>query len=331
MNIKNSITELIGHTPLLELHGFEKKMKLQANIIVKLEYFNVNQSSKDRTALQIIEDAEKSGQLKKSDLIVETTSGNTGISLASIAAAKGYRFLAYMQDGVSRERFQNIEAFGSETILFSDVPEVKAALERSNNNFVIGLSALKEQLRGQEGIFYTDQCYTDSNQKAHRESTGPEIWEDTEGTVDIVVGAVGTGGTISGTGQYLKEKNPNIKIVAVEPENEYSFAEDDVERGVIDGIERISDVPKEAVPGTVDLNVIDEIMEVSAENAFITARLVARTDGILIGSSSGAALYAGQELAKREENRGKRIVVIAPDTGLRYLSTKLFREEYKND
>lgn len=325
MNIKQSITELIGHTPLLRLNGYERKHGLDSAIIAKLEYFNVNQSSKDRTAMQIVTDAEENGTLKSDDLIIETTSGNTGISLAAIAAVKGYGFLAYMQDGVSRERFQNIEAFGSKTILFSEVPEVREALKKSNGNFIAGLSVLKEKVRNEEGVFYTDQCFNDSNIKAHREHTGPEIWEDTDGTVDILVASVGTGGTITGAAQYLKRMNPEVRIVAVEPDAEYSFSEDDVEKGVIDGIERISDVADEERPGTIDMSIIDEILEVSANEAFTASREVARSDGVLLGSSSGAAIHAARLIAGRKYNAGKTIVVIAPDTGLRYLSTKLFR------
>lgn len=327
MNIKQSITELIGHTPLLELHGIEKAFQLEARLVVKLEYFNANQSSKDRTALRIIEDAERDGSLHKDDVIVETTSGNTGISLASIAAAKGYRFLAYMQDGVSEERYRTIQAFGCETIPFSDMEVVREALERSGGNFMAGLTALKKELRGKEGLFYTDQCFNKSNPAVHRETTGPEIWEDTDHTVDIVVGSVGTGGTISGIGQFLKSVERDIRIVAVEPDADAMPVMDDPSHNAIDGIERISDVKEEEIPGTVDFSVLDEIVSVSAKEAYEAARAAARLDGVLLGSSSGAAIHTGIQLARKEENRGKLIVVIAPDTGLRYLTTNLFYDE----
>ncbi len=324
MNIKQSITELIGHTPLLELNGLIKALDLDAHIIVKLEYFNVNMSSKDRAALRIIEDAEKSGELTYDDVVVETTSGNTGISLAAICAAKGYNFLAYMQDGVTKERYRTINAFGYKTISFSELESVKKAMAENGGSFMAGLNALKADLRSQDGIFYTDQCFNMSNPAVHRDTTGPEIWEDTDGEVDIIVGSVGTGGTISGVGQYIKKKNQLVEIVAVEPDEDAMPHPDYPNRSVIDGIERISDVADNEIPGTVDFSVIDRIVSVSAEDAYQAARCAARKDGVLLGSSSGAALHAAIEIAKREENRGKRIVVIAPDTGLRYLSTNLY-------
>ena len=327
MNVKHSITELIGHTPLLELSGTKAGLKLNARLIAKLEYFNVNMSSKDRAALRIIEDAEKDGRLKRGDTVVETTSGNTGISLAAICAARGYDFLAYMQDGVTSERYSNINAFGCRTVSFTEIESVRDAMKKSGGNFMTGLNALKNELRDKEGIFYTDQCFNASNPEIHRETTGPEIWEDTDGTVDIIVGSVGTGGTISGIGQYIKSVNPSVEIVAVEPEADAMPHPDHPERDVIDGIERISDVTPDEIPGTVDFSVIDRIVSVSAEDAYKAVRYVARKDGVLLGSSSGAAIHAAIDIAKEEKNSGKNIVVIAPDTGLRYLSTNLFKED----
>lgn len=326
MNIKQSITELIGHTPLLELNGIVADMGLKAHIIAKLEYYNVNMSSKDRAALRIIEDAEKNGTLRYEQTVVETTSGNTGISLAAICAAKGYHFLAYMQDGVTQERYRSINAFGCETINFSEIESVKKAMRETGGNFMAGLNALKEELRDRDDLFYTDQCFNTSNPDVHRDTTGPEIWEDTDGTVDIIVASVGTGGTISGIGQYIKSKNPLVEIVAVEPDEDAMPHPDYPHRNVIDGIERISDVHEDEIPGTVDFSVIDRIVSVSARDAYEAARKVARKDGVLLGSSSGAAIHAAVELAKLKENFGKRIVVIAPDTGLRYLSTNLYKE-----
>lgn len=323
--IYNSILELVGNTPLLEIKNYEKKHGIDARILVKLEYFNPNQSVKDRTALSMVEEAQRQGILKPGDTIVETTSGNTGIGLASVAAAKGYKFRVYLQDQVSEERFKTIRALGGETIKLSEVPVVAETLDKTNGDFVAAVKALKEQvLKEDKNIFFADQLANPANPRIHELTTGPEIWEDTDGKVDILVAGVGTGGTISGTGRYLKSKNPDIKVVAIQPGKGSIPSDDNPEPEEITGVHPFEGIPAEQVPETMDLNVYDERFEVETEDAYKVARDLAKTEGFLVGTSSGAALYAAVEVAKREENRGKTIVVILPDTGLRYLSTNLF-------
>ena len=328
--INKSITELVGRTPLLELVNFEKKNNLEAKILVKLEYFNPNQSVKDRIALAMVEDAEKKGLLKPGYTIVETTSGNTGIGLAAIAAAKGYKFKVYVQDNVSKERFQVIQAFGGETIKLSEEPVVARVLKETNGDFVAAIDALRnEVLAGQENIFFVDQVSNPANPAIHEATTGPEIWEDTEGNVDILVANVGTGGTVSGTGKFLKSKNSDIKVVAIQPGPNSLPSDSNPEPEEITGVHPFEGVPKERIPSTMDLNIYDEKVEVETIEAYKAAREVAKTDGILIGTSSGGAIHAATVLAKRPENKGKTIVAVLPDTGLRYLSTNLFNEEYQ--
>jgi cysteine synthase A len=323
--INQSISELVGKTPLLQLNGYAKKHSLNADIIGKLEYFNPNQSVKDRIALSMIEDAEQKGLLKKGDTIVETTSGNTGIGLAAIAAAKGYPFKVYIQDQVSEERFKVIQAFGGKTIKFSDDPVISRVLAETNGDFVEAIKAYRaEVLSKEKNVYFVDQTANPANPAAHKRTTGPEIWEDTDGQVDILVACVGTGGTVSGTGAYLKEKNLNIKIVAVQPGKNSLPSDENPAPEEITGVHPFEGVPAERVPKTMDLSIYDEKIEVETEEAYKAAREVAKSDGILIGTSSGAALHAATLLAQREENKGKKIVVIFPDTGLRYLSTNLF-------
>ena len=327
-HINQSITELVGRTPLLQLNGYDKEHGLEADIIGKLEYFNPNQSVKDRIALAMIEDAEEKGLLKPGYTVVETTSGNTGIGLAAIAAAKGYPFRVYIQDQVSEERFKVIHAFGGQTIKLTEEPTIAKALEETNGDFVAAIKALKENvLDHEENIHFVDQCSNPANPAVHKRTTGPEIWDDTDGKIDIFVACVGTGGTVSGTGAYLKEKNPNIKIVAVQPgPNSLPSEEKPEPDEEITGVHPFDGVPKEIVPATMDLNIYDEVIRVEALEAYQAAREVAKSDGILIGTSSGAALFAATKLAQRPENKGKRIVVMFPDTGLRYLSTNLFED-----
>lgn len=312
--IYNSIVDLVGNTPLLRLNRFEEELGIEANILAKLEYFNPTSSIKDRIAVAMIEDAEAAGKIKKGGFFAETTSGNTGISLAAFATVKGYKFQPYMSKNVSEERSKVIRAYGADLVYQEDVPEAKKALDENNGDFVAGTAAIKKKL-AEQGVFVMNQMFNPKNPGGHYESTGKEIWEDTDGKVDVLVSSVGTGGTISGTGRYLKEKNPDIKIIAVEP----AAGEFD-----ITGIHRFSDVPENHFPGNLDRAVYDEVITAPQDEAKKAAREVARTDGILVGVSSGAALYAAKLLAKRPEYKGKNIAVILPDTGLRYLSTDLF-------
>lgn len=328
--VYESIAELVGRTPLLELKNYEKKHNLKAKVLVKLEYYNPNQSVKDRIALAMIEDAEKKGLLKPGYKIVETTSGNTGIGLAAIAAAKGYQFRVYIQDQVSQERFQVIKAFGGETIKLSEEPAVARVLEETGGDFIAAIKALKEEVLSKEkDIFFVDQTSNPANPAIHEATTGPEIWEDTDGKVDILVANVGTGGTVSGTGKYLKSKNPDIKIVAIQPGANSLPSEKNPEPEEITGVHPFEGIPSERIPSTMDMNIYDEKFEVETIQAYRAAREAARTDGILIGTSSGAAIYTATKLAEKPENAGKTIVAILPDTGLRYLSTHLFDENYQ--
>lgn len=299
---------LIGKTPLLELSHIEKKFGLKARLVAKLEYFNVTGSVKDRIAKSMIEEAEKSGKLKPGATIIEPTSGNTGIGIASVGTAKGYKVIIVMPDSMSVERRKLIKAYGAEIVLTEGVKGMKGAIAKA--------SELAESLGG----VVLGQFDNPANPKAHYETTGPEIWQDTDGDIAAFVAGVGTGGTISGTGRYLKNKNPNIKVVAVEPESSpvlsHGFA----------GAHKIQGIGAGFVPATLDVTVYDEIIPVSNENAFITAKELGKTEGVLTGISSGAALYAAIELAKRPEYEGKNIVVLLPDSGDRYLSTALFDE-----
>jgi len=323
--INKSITELVGRTPLLELVNYNKANNLKAEIVVKLEYYNPNQSVKDRIALSMIEDAEKKGLLKPGYTIVETTSGNTGIGLAAIAATKGYKFRVYIQDNVSVERFKVIHAFGGETIKLSTIPEVANVLEETGGDFVAAIKSLEAHVLSKEkDIFFVNQVENPANPKIHKLTTGPEIWEDTNGEIDILVATVGTGGTISGTGAYLKSKNPHLKIVAIQPGPNSVPSETNPEPLEITGVHPFSGIPKERIPLTMDLDIYDEKLEIETSEAYEAARAVAKSDGILIGTSSGAAIYGATQIANRPENKYKRIVVILPDTGLRYLSTDLF-------
>ncbi len=329
MSVKKSIGELVGKTPLLELVNYEKKHNLEAKILVKLEYFNPNQSVKDRIALAMVEDAEKKGLLKPGYTIVETTSGNTGIGLAAVAASKGYKFRVYIQDNVSEERFKVIQAFGGKTIKLSEEPVVDEVLKATNGDFVAAIASLREKVLSKEkDIFFVDQVSNPANPAIHYATTGPEIWEDTDGKVDIFVANVGTGGTVSGAGKYLKEKNPDIKIVAIQPGPNSLPNDENPTPEEITGVHPFEGIPKERIPSTMNTQIYDEKFETETIEAYRAAREVAKTDGILIGTSSGSAIHAATEIAKRPENKGKTIVAVLPDTGLRYLSTNLFNEEY---
>ena len=305
--IYTSADQLIGKTPLLELTHIEKKYGLKAKVLAKLEYFNPAGSVKDRVAKKMLDDAETGDKLTPESVIIEPTSGNTGIGLASVAAARGYRIIIVMPETMSVERRQLMKAYGAELVLTDGTKGMKGAIEKAD-----------ELAKEIPNSFIPGQFVNPSNPKAHYETTGPEIFEDTDGEVDIFVAGVGTGGTVTGIGEYLKEKKPSVKIVAVEPESSPVLS-----KGVA-GAHKIQGIGAGFVPEVLDTKVYDEIIPVSNEAAFETGRLIGRSEGVLVGISSGAAAYAAVELAKRPENAGKTIVVLLPDTGDRYLSTPLF-------
>lgn len=308
-NIYKSADELIGRTPLLELTHIEKELGLEAKLLAKLEYFNVAGSIKDRVGKAMIEAAEKSGELKEGSVIIEPTSGNTGIGLASVATAKGYRIIIVMPDTMSVERRKLIKSYGAELVLSDGAKGMSGAIEKA------------EELANEiEGSFIPGQFVNKENPKIHFETTGPEIFKDTDGNVDILVAGVGTGGTITGIGRYLKSKNPNIKVVAVEPESSAFLSTGKA------GAHKIQGIGAGFVPEILDTEVYDEIITVSDDDAFEKGKIIGTKEGFLVGISSGAALHAAIQLAKREENKGKNIVVIFPDSGDRYLSTPLFEE-----
>lgn len=305
--IYTSADQLIGKTPLLELTHIEKALGLKARILAKLEYFNPTGSVKDRAAKAMLDDAEASGRLKPDSVIIEPTSGNTGIGLASAAAARGYRSIIVMPETMSAERRKLMKAYGAELVLTDGAKGMKGAVARA------------EELAGEiPHSFIPSQFENSANPKAHFETTGPEIWEDTDGNVDIFVAGAGTGGTLTGVGKYLRSKNPDVKIVAVEP------ASSAVLSAGIAGAHKIQGIGAGFVPAVLDTEIYDEIITVSDEDAFETGRLIGRSEGVLVGISSGAAVFAAIELAKRHGNEGRNIVVILPDSGDRYLSTPLF-------
>lgn len=307
--IYTSADQLIGRTPLLELTHLEKEYELKARLLAKLEYFNPAGSAKDRIAKAMIEEAEKAGRLGPGSVIIEPTSGNTGIGLASVAAARGYRTIIVMPDTMSVERRKLMKAYGAELVLTEGAKGMKGAIARA------------EELAGEiPGSFIPGQFVNPANPKAHRESTGPEIYEDTDGNVDIFVAGVGTGGTITGVGEYLKSKNPAVKVVAVEP------ASSPVLSAGVAGAHKIQGIGAGFVPEVLNTDIYDEIIPVSDEDAFDAVRNLGRSEGVLVGISSGAALHAAAALAGRPENEGKTIVVLLPDTGDRYLSTAVFPE-----
>lgn len=305
--IYKSATDLVGNTPLVEINNFKEKYNLSARLLAKLEYFNPAGSVKDRIAKAIIEDAEKNGLLKKGSVIIEPTSGNTGIGLASVAAAKGYRIIITMPETMSIERRNIMKAYGAELVLTDGAKGMKGAIEKA------------EELAAEtENSFIAGQFVNPVNPATHKATTGPEIWNDTQGKVDIFVAGVGTGGTISGVGEYLKSKNPDIKIVAVEPADSPVLSKGQA------GPHKIQGIGAGFVPDTLNTDIYDEIITVENEDAFTMGREFAKTEGVLVGISSGAALWAAKHLAEKEENKDKTIVVLLPDTGDRYLSTPMF-------
>ena len=307
--IYKTADELIGKTPLLELGHIEDEFKLEAKIIAKVEYFNPAGSVKDRIAKKMIDAAEALGKINKDTVLIEPTSGNTGIGLASVAAARGYRLIITMPETMSVERRNIMKAYGAEIVLTEGAKGMKGAIEKAN-----------ELAQNYPNSFIPGQFDNPNNPLVHYETTGPEIYEDTDGKVDIFVAGVGTGGTITGVGKYLKSKNPNVKIVAVEPESSPVLS-----KGVA-GAHKIQGIGAGFIPKILDTNIYDEIITVSNDDAFKTGKLIGKKEGILVGISSGAAVYAAITLASKEENKGKNIVVLLPDTGDRYLSTPLFSD-----
>ncbi|MCI5486081.1 MAG: cysteine synthase A [Clostridiales bacterium] len=307
--IYTSADQLIGKTPLLELTHIEKEQGLEATILAKLEYFNPAGSVKDRIAKAMIDDAEASGKLKPGSIIIEPTSGNTGIGLASVAAARGYRIIIVMPETMSVERRQLMKAYGAELVLTEGAKGMKGAIAKAD-----------ELAKEIPGSFIPGQFVNPANPAVHRETTGPEIWEDTDGKVDIFVAGVGTGGTVTGVGEYLKSQNPNVKVVAVEP------ASSPVLSKGTPGAHKIQGIGAGFVPAVLNTGVYDEIIAVENKDAFATGKRIGKSEGVLVGISSGAAVYAAIELAKRPENKGKTIVALLPDTGDRYLSTPLFAD-----
>lgn len=307
MAIYKKVTDLVGNTPILELGNYEEKNQLEATILAKLEYFNPAGSVKDRIAREIILDALETGKLTKDSVIIEPTSGNTGIGLASVAASLGIRIIITMPETMSVERRNLMKAYGAELVLTDGAKGMKGAIAKAD-----------ELAKEISNSFIPGQFVNELNPRAHKRTTGPEIWEDTEGKVDIFVAGVGTGGTVSGVGEYLKSKNPDVKIVAVEPATSPVLSKGEA------GAHKIQGIGAGFVPDTLNTDIYDEIIPVENEDAFELGREIARTEGILVGISSGAALKAATELAKRPENKGKTIVVLFPDTGDRYLSTPMF-------
>ncbi|MGL6202148.1 MAG: PLP-dependent cysteine synthase family protein [Lachnospiraceae bacterium] len=323
--IKKSITELVGNTPLVELSNYESKYNLKARLIGKLEYLNPTGSVKDRAALSMIEKGESEGKLKPGDTIVESTSGNTGISLVAFASAKGYRCHIFMEPGCTPERVQIMEAYGATVQYYKDIPGIQEVLQ--NYGFdTERIVALIQKYADEHGYYYTSQLYNEANPQAHMRTTGPEIVRDTEGKVDFAVMLAGTAGTLSGVGTYLQKNIPGVKIVAVQPTLDSLFSPQDPDRATIDGVVNFDGPDRRAQPFITTNNLTyDECISVPGDSAYATARELAQSDGLFLGASAAAAVYAGRQLAERPENEGKNIVVILPDDGMKYLSSKMYR------
>ena len=309
MSIYHSITQLIGNTPLVELTGYEKKYDIPAQIVAKVEYFNPAGSVKDRIAAAMLEDAEERGLINKDTVIIEPTSGNTGVALAAFAAARGYRLIITMPETMSVERRRLMSAYGAELVL-TPGPKMVDAIAKA-----------EELAKEIPNSFIPGQFTNPANPKKHYNTTGPEIWKDTDGSVDIFIAGIGTGGTLSGVGKYLKEKNPQVQIIGIEPEDSPVLTQGHA------GVHKIQGIGAGFVPDTLDTKIYDEVIPVKNQDAFQAGREVAKTDGLLVGISSGAAIWTARQVAARPENKGQRIVILLPDTGERYLSTALFAEE----
>lgn len=307
MKIANSITELIGNTPLIKLSNYANEMKLEATLLCKTEFFNPAGSVKDRVALNMINEAEEKGLLKKGSVIIEPTSGNTGIGLAAVAAAKGYKAVLTMPDTMSIERRKLLSAYGAQIVLTNGAKGMKGAIDKAYE--------IQKEI---PGSIIAGQFTNEANPRSHYKTTGPEIWRDTDGKIDIFVAGIGTGGTVSGVGKYLKEKNPKIKIVGIEP-----YSSPVITKGYA-ASHGIQGIGANFVPDTLDIDILDEIITVKDEDALNTGKKICQSDGLLVGISSGAAVYAATVLAKRAENKNKTIVLLLPDTGMRYLSTEMF-------
>jgi cysteine synthase A len=331
-NIKKSVTELVGHTPLLELTNYEKAHKLKAHILAKLEYLNPTGSVKDRPAISMIEAAEREGQIKPGDTIVENTSGNTGIGLAAFCAARGYKLEVFLENGASKEREQILEAYGATLRHYVDLPGMLKMLQ---SGVIDGAKFLQEiydwcdaqSVKQKRRYFFINQVTNEHNPESHIKTTGPEIWEDTDGKVDVLVCMVGTAGTIVGLSTYLRGKNPALKVVAVQPapESRVSLAHPDT--NIIDGVVAFNGIPQSAVPPLLKEGIYDECIDVVTEDAWKVARELARVDGLFIGTSSAAATLVATRVAERPENAEKNIVVIMPDNGFKYFSTKMYLED----
>ena len=330
-NIKYGIYELVGHTQIMELQNFEKKHHLQANILAKLEYLNPTGSVKDRAAWNMILDAEEKGEIHPGDTIVEQTSGNTGISLAAFAASRGYKTEIFLERGASKERRQLLEAYGAKLLDYRDALGIRTEEERKSGWHELEREATLKEIyaycdKQKEKHYFINQASNLKNPEAHILTTGPEIWNDTDGNVDILICMTGTGGTAAGLSKYLKERNPHIQIVLAQPAPQSRLTDDNPNAEIIDGVLPFQGVADEDIPEFVSKQVYDSYMDVSTQQAYEVARDVVATDGILIGTSSAAALFVAKELAQKQQNKDKNIVVIMPDNGMKYLSTSLFSD-----